>query len=399
MPDLMAELFGGGLGGGAGDEGGGFMESLGGLSESDARNLSLIQAIQQTQKAGLQRTATPIGAIANALLPLVVAPIAARQARMESMKGALPILLQLAEMRAKAEDRPLERRTKEAQASKAEQEAAWKKKLIDMAGGAMPEGMEVTGYGVEGLQIGRGRLLSPEEEAQQMRIYGAKTEGSSKMQEDRAKRLEVFKRSLPPAMGERAKEAVTSGRTLLELLNDAEAKIASIPKDISDSQLSREAAKYQMRSEHPALANVLKGYTGGMVTADTDPRLDDYFNYVGQVEAALTSFNLSGMRGGIRTIDYLRKHFPGFADNLSAVLGKTKALRNNKSVVSRSIENHLKSIERTAATAEATPGGEAEMGWVGRPIFDKNGNEKRLWLNEQSGESLLLDPGQAPPLE
>ncbi len=74
----MASLFGGD---------GGIMPKA--MDSREASTMSLLQAMQQVQEAGTRRTASPIGAIAQALIPIFSAPIQARQMQQESALKSL----------------------------------------------------------------------------------------------------------------------------------------------------------------------------------------------------------------------------------------------------------------------------------------------------------------------
>ena len=59
-----------------------------GLDSSQAQSLGIIQAMQQSQQAGMQRTASPIGSIAQNLMPLFSAMIYAKAADKQAQAEA-----------------------------------------------------------------------------------------------------------------------------------------------------------------------------------------------------------------------------------------------------------------------------------------------------------------------
>lgn len=71
---------------------------LGGLSHQDATTLALLKAMQNQADVGTRRTATPLGSIAQNLIPLFAAPIQARQLEQESALKTLGLKLKLAEL-------------------------------------------------------------------------------------------------------------------------------------------------------------------------------------------------------------------------------------------------------------------------------------------------------------
>lgn len=74
------------------------MGGLGGLGEvdsSEANTLSLLQAMQSVQEGGMRRTASPIGSIAQALIPIFAAPIQARRMEQESQLKSLLLRAQI----------------------------------------------------------------------------------------------------------------------------------------------------------------------------------------------------------------------------------------------------------------------------------------------------------------
>jgi hypothetical protein len=69
-----------------------------GLSHGDAMTLSLLNAMQQQAQAGTQRTASPIGSIAQSLGPLLAAPIQARQMEQRSQLQELLLRAKIVEL-------------------------------------------------------------------------------------------------------------------------------------------------------------------------------------------------------------------------------------------------------------------------------------------------------------
>jgi hypothetical protein len=86
-----------------------------GLSHGDAMTLSLLNAMQQQAQAGTQRTASPIGSIAQSLGPLLAAPIQAQQMEQQSMLQGLLLRAKIASLLGKDQADPADAAYKTAQ--------------------------------------------------------------------------------------------------------------------------------------------------------------------------------------------------------------------------------------------------------------------------------------------
>lgn len=381
---------------------------LGGLGDSsgDAQSMALLQAMGGIQEAGMRRHASPIGAIADTLAPLLAAPIQARQMEQQNALQSLLLRAKIVDLlRGSGGISPEEAALKTAQAKEAEASAAEKtgraeysKKLLEniLGGGGGMGGSDLKGmkpsinFGTSGPSVSyRSDVMSPEALQQRKDIMSA---GAAQSLEGK-KAFENFKQSLPPKMTQKQQDAIEAGHTLISMLDEIPGVVKDLPTDIDRAGLAREAAKYQGRSEHPLAANAITGLTGGLINADTDPRLDPYFATVGQAQAALASFNLTGMRGGWNTLKWLNVHFPGWGDDAATVERKAKFLSSNKGVVKKKIE-FLQGRIQKAAEAAGQIGGEPVGDSVRVKVRGPNGQEAYMLIDPETGES-SVDPENA----
>jgi hypothetical protein len=136
----------------------------------------------------------------------------------------------------------------------------------------------------------------------------------------------------------------------------------------------------------------LKSVTGGAVDFSSDPKLDPYLSWVGQVQSALASFNIQGQRGGIQLLNYLKDHFPNYADSPADALRKAQILRKNSSVIQRRIDQITGQITGAAKIATDS-GGDAVQGWVKMRVRNKKtGQEQDLWYDPSSGDTSATNP-------
>jgi hypothetical protein len=374
------------------------------VDPKEAQSLALIKAMQNSQAAGLQRTATPLGAIAQNLIPLFQAPIEARRLEREGMLKELLLKVQLAKLAsATGEDEPktleqlaVRKLPKDAsldQVAKAKRDlsAPPAPSEINLLLGKLKGDPEASAA-YDAIQANKG-VLSPAAVAQQKEIAGVKAAETLGGQKELAR---YKAEDLPPKMTQRQQDALEAGHTLIGMLDEIPKMVESLPKDIDRSSLARQASKYQIRSEHPIATNLLTGLTGGAVSADTDPRLDPYFATVGQSQAALATFNLAGMRGGYNTLKWLNVHFPGWADDPATVERKAKFLSSNKGIVQKKIQ-YLQDRLTKSAQAATDMGGEPVGDQVRLKVRGPNGQESYMLFDPETGQSSVADDqGEAP---
>lgn len=384
---------------------------LAGLDPGEARSLALLDAMGGIERAGYERSASPAGAIAKNLMPLFGAMIQAKAMERQSALQSLLLQAELAkgmgdpEMRA-AKIRQLEALTSQEQSLAEERrgKAASREKqqqLIDkllaggegMAGAAAPTGMKPSiTMGPEGATVRYSSdVLSPEALQQRKEIQAA---GAGTRLES-AKQLETWKQQ-HPKLTQRQLDALDAGNSLISILDEIPAAVESIPKDMTRGKLALNASKYQARAEHPVVSNLITGITGGMLSSDTDPRLDTYFSTVGQAQQALTTFGLTGLRGGYRTLQWLQVHFPGWGDDPATVQRKSAFLSSNKGIVRKKVEELQNAIRNAASIAQ-------EMG--GEPIGDrvrlkarnkKTGQEQYIEYDPATGETSIPEENATP---
>lgn len=397
-------LFGGGQDPGLGD--------LGGISHRDATTLSLLQALQGMSEAGTRRTATPIGSIAQTLAPLLAAPIQARQMEQRSALEALKLKLGIASLLSKEdpERRAADLAKTQAETQKAtaetkriQSEQQWKDELRKDPKAALQKLIGQQGEGVGGLKPSY--LVNPETGTVSIRMASDEmTPGRLQQEKEIAgiranqqlqtkENFETWKQQ-HPKLTQRQLDALEAGNTLVSMLDEVPAQVAAIPKDIDRAKLAWNASKYQTRSEHPVLTNFATGLTGGLINADSDPRLDPYFSTVGQSQAALASFNLAGLRGGQKTLQWLNVHFPGWGDDSATVERKARFLASNKGIVKQKIE-YLQGLMKKSASAAEAVGGEPVGDMVRVKVRDPNGKETYMMIDPSTGDSSMApDEGE-----
>lgn len=150
MPVDLQSLFGGG---GAEEE-----DPFGGISSKEANVMSLLEAMRGVQEAGMRKTASPIGSIAQALIPIFAAPIQARQMEQKSQLQSLLLRAQLAKLLQGSSRDPDEIDLNKAKADQARATAEEKRAAAKLPyGGKSPTtagmALEVGGSPAEALKI------------------------------------------------------------------------------------------------------------------------------------------------------------------------------------------------------------------------------------------------------
>lgn len=380
-------------------------EDIGGLTAGQIRALSLLNALPEIEQGGMVRSASPMGAIARGVSPIIQALLNAKayqaSAAAQAQAGALKDLKTAAEIEhlgslAGAESALAEERRGKGEYRKKQQEMI--DKLLSGADGqGATRGMKpkIT-YGPSGPSVTYSSdVLSPEALQQRIDIQRA----GSATTLGREKELARFKATeLPAKMTNQDRQTVEAGKTLLGLLGDAEKNIASLPADMTPRQLASNMRNYQIRSQHPLVVNTLKSVTG--MGFPSDESTDAYASWVGQVQAALGSFNVQGQRGGYQLLQYLKDHFPNYADSPAEAQRKAQLLRKDTAVIQRRIDAIMGELTNAASLAD-DHGGEASQGWLRKQVRNKKtGQVQDIWLNPATGETSAEDPNaeqlQAP---
>jgi len=386
-----------------------FSDDMSSTDPGEARALALLNALGPMQEAGLQRSAGPMGSIAKNLIPLFGAIIQGkaleRQAKLENLKLLMELskgmgdpemrtakINQLKALTAQEQSLAEERKSKGSYREK--QQQLVEKLMGGAAGTEAPGGMKPTiSLGESGPSVTyRSDVLSPEALQQRKDIQAA---GSTQIL-GREKELAKFKATeLPRTLSSAERQTIESAETLIGLLDNAEEKINSIPKNMSSKDLAANMSNYQFRSAHPELTNLSKRLGG--YGFPNDPEISDYASWVGQVQSALGAFNIQGQRGGIRLLEYLKDHFPNYADDPSEVARKAMVLRRDSSVIKRRIAAIKQEIVNAASMADES-GGTATQGWLKVQARNKKtGQAQDIWFNPTTGATSATDPlGEEP---
>ena len=405
------------------------LPSLMGGGSSGSADPSEIGALKAYQGSPFLQGETshsgPLGQISQALMPLISAKIYGQQAEQHQQMDKMKALLGVMTLAKELHGVDLQNAQNQAALEKMGIEKESHKHYIDMLDalneGRGPKDAKVT-VGDKGGSITFGGEKLPESEIGLIRAAQAGDSGAqdiltnlrqgrvgvasdeakarSNLAVDEFKKKEEIKRDLPAKMSEKDRQIIHSGESLLGLLDEAPTAVSSIPGDVSRSQLALQAAKYQGGSEHPALSNIVTGLTGGMINTDTNPKLDQYFSWIGQVSSALASFNLEGQRGGFRTLQYLKDHFPGYQDSPERARDKVKWLVQNKGIIQQKIDAIHKDITKTAATAtnldSSGIAAEPSGSWMKVPFYNQKTKQQAfMWINPTTGETSAADPSGA----
>lgn len=389
--------------------GGIFGGDLAGADSGEATALALLNAMGPMEQAGYERSASPAGAIAKNLIPLFGAIIQGKAMEKQAQLQDLMLQMKMAQLAGDPEKRAAEiahlRSLAASEQSLAEErkgKASYREKqqqLVDrLMSGAGETGQAAGGLrptitmGAEGPSVTyKSDVMSPEalQQRKEIQAAGAATTLS------REKNFETWKQQ-HPKLTQRQLDALDAGNSLLSILDEIPQAVAGIPKDMSRSQIATQASKYQARAEHPVITNALTGITGGIISADTDPRLDPYFSTVGQAQQALTTFGLVGLRGGYRTLQWLQVHFPGWADDPATVMRKAAFLESNKGIVRKKVEELQNSIKNAASIAQEV-GGEPTGDTVRLKVRNKKtGQEQYIEYDPATGSTSVPEPSVVP---
>lgn len=380
-----------------------------GADPGEAIALSLLRAMDHRGRGGQRDLpAGPMGEVAQNLIPIFGAIIQGqaiqKQAEMEKMLLQAKIaqlggdpemkaakIKQLEALTAQETSLAEERKSKASYRDK--QQQLVEKLMGGSAGAEVPGGMKPTiTMGPSGPSVTyKSDVMSPEALQQRKEIQAA---GASTTL-NREKSFETWKQQ-HPKLTQRQLDALDAGNSLLSILDEIPQAVAGIPKDMSRAQIATQASKYQARAEHPVLTNALTGITGGVISADTDPRLDPYFSTVGQAQQALTTFGLVGLRGGYRTLQWLQVHFPGWADDPATVMRKAAFLQSNKGIVRKKVEELQNSIKNAASIAQEI-GGEPTGDTVRVKVRNKKtGQEQYIEYDPATGSTSVPEPSVVP---
>jgi hypothetical protein len=405
---------------------------LGGSAGADPNLVGMLQAYSASPFAqGVPSQSGPIGQIAQAIMPFALAHVGAQQERSRQQRVQLRDMLEVAGLMVRVGELRRKGLLDEATYKKTLAEAGLKErevKLLDQyfgtgtagvgegeAAGAAPADPDIskrlptgaslsvggltlrnpadTELGLLAESLGPGATPSAILDEKQRRAEAVARAGSATTLQ-RQKDLATFRQSLPPKLSSKDLDTIAAGRTLLGLLDDSEATLGTLPKDLTQQQLASSSRNYQLRSQHPLAVTALQSIPGlgNQLDFSSDAALDPYLSWVGQVQSALASFNVQGQRGGIRLIEYLKDHFPNYADSPAEAFRKTRILRTDRAVIQRRI-NDLIAETRRAGEIAGGLGTSADSGWIKSRIRNtRTGQEADIWMNPTTGETSSQPP-------
>lgn len=406
--DILGALLSSSMGGGQQDE-------------MDPETMGALKAYQGSDfLQGQPSHSGPLGQISQAIMPLIAAKIYGEQAKSKASQQHSEMLFSAIKLANEIDDRELKKMELEQKLHPDYKPVVEFVKAIKEAGGDAsgvkttlkgPMGSTVTFggakpadtlFGLIGAEQGGDTSATPKLERYadlQARQAGAEAQKRSDVAIEQFKKEEQIKRELPAKMSEKDRQVIHSGEALLGLLDEAPTAIGSLPADVNRSGLAMQAAKYQAGSEHPTASNLITGLTGGLVSTDTDPKMDQYFSWIGQVKSALASFNLEGQRGGFRTLQYLQDHFPGYQDSPERARDKVKWLVQNKGIIQQKINAIHQEIEKSASTATDLDASgipaESQGSWMKVPMYNQKTKQQAfMWVNPTTGQTRSSEPAE-----